>query len=153
MNTNRFNENVAGVDRDLTVSCFSLNSRCNLELYCFLFNQIDSLRKRKAKMINESNLTSNSSPLIEWFPGLQLFACIFYTLVILVGITGNVLVIIIVMKFQDMKNATNLLLTNLSVADLFFLLFCSADGFQHLYAKDKHLLGNFLCKMNRDFFS
>lgn len=97
-------------------------------------------------MINESNFTSHSSPTIEWFPGLQLFACIFYTLIILFGVMGNTLVIIIVMKFRDMKNATNLLLTNLSVADVFFLIFCSADGYQHLYGKDKHRLGNFMCK-------
>jgi len=91
---------------------------------------------------NDSNTTAQP---IEWVPGLQLAACIFYSIILLIGVTGNILVIIIVMKYRDMRNATNLLLTNLSVADLFFLLFCTPDGYQHLYGKDKHRLGNFMC--------
>ncbi len=97
--------------------------------------------------VNDSNITTQ---LIEWFPGLQLAACIFYSIVLLVGVTGNILVIVIVIKYRDMRNATNLLLTNLSVADLFLLLFCTADGYQHLYGKDKHRLGNFMCIDKRE---
>lgn len=93
--------------------------------------------------VNDSNITATQP--IQWVPGLQLFACIFYTIILLVGVSGNILVIIIVSKYRDMRNATNLLLTNLSVADLFFLLFCTPDGYQHLYGKDKHRLGNFMC--------
>jgi hypothetical protein len=97
--------------------------------------------------VNGSNITTEP---IEWFPGLQLSACIFYSIILLVGVSGNVLVIVIVMKYRDMRNATNLLLTNLSVADLFLLLFCTADGYQHLYGKDKHRLGNFMCIDKRE---
>lgn len=93
-------------------------------------------------LANDSNTTVQQ---IEWFPGLQLAACIFYSMILLVGVTGNILVIVIVMKYRDMRNATNFLLTNLSVADLFVLLFCTADGYQHLFGKDKHLLGKFMC--------
>ncbi|CAF0970787.1 unnamed protein product [Adineta steineri] len=95
---------------------------------------------------NDSNITT-AQP-VEWFPGLQLAACIFYSIILLIGVTGNILVIIIVMKYQDMRNATNFLLTNLSVADLFFLLFCTPDGYQHLYGKDKHRLGKFMCRFS-----
>lgn len=97
-------------------------------------------------MNNASNFTE---PPPEWFPGLQLAACLFYSIILLVGVAGNVLVILIVMRYQDMRNATNLLLTNLSVADLFLLLFCSADGYQHLYGKDKHRLGKFMCMSSK----
>ena len=95
--------------------------------------------------VNDSNTASQS---IQWAPGLQLSACIFYSVILLVGVTGNILVILIVMRYRDMRNATNFLLTNLSVADLFLLLFCTADGYQHLYGKDKHRLGTFMCKIN-----
>jgi hypothetical protein len=91
---------------------------------------------------NESNSTMDS---IEWIPGLQITTCIFYSIILLIGVTGNILVIVIVTRYRDMRNATNLLLTNLSVADLFLLLFCIADGYQHLYGKDKHRLGSFMC--------
>jgi hypothetical protein len=93
-------------------------------------------------IFNESNSTDE---IVEWFPGLQTFACVFYTIILLVGITGNILVIVIVTRYRDMRNATNLLLTNLSIADLLLLLFCSADGYEHLYGKDKYRLGNFMC--------
>jgi hypothetical protein len=94
-------------------------------------------------MINETNATVDT---FEWLPGLQLAACICYTIILLIGITGNTLVITIVMRYRDMRNATNLLLANLSVADLAFLLFCTPEGYQHLYTKDKYVLGQFMCK-------
>ena len=105
------------------------------------------MEDNQSAMNNMSNYTL-SSP--EWFPGLQLAACLFYSIILLVGVTGNVLVILIVMRYQDMRNATNLLLTNLSVADLFLLLFCTADGYQHLYGKDKHRLGKFMCRSSEN---
>lgn len=92
--------------------------------------------------MNDSNLTGD----IVWFPGLQTGACILYTIVLLVGVIGNILVIVIVSRYRDMRNATNLLLMNLSIADLLVLIFCIPDGYQHLYAKDKHYLGKFMCK-------
>ncbi|CAF0837507.1 unnamed protein product [Adineta steineri] len=91
---------------------------------------------------NESNVTQGP---IEWFPGLQIATCIFYSIILIVGIIGNILVIVIVIRYRDMRNATNLLLTNLSIADLFLLIFCTADGYQHLFGKDEHRLGKFMC--------
>lgn len=41
---------------------------------------------------------------------------------ILLGITGNVLVLIIIWKNKEMRNPTNLLLTNISASDLLYLL-------------------------------
>lgn len=93
-------------------------------------------------IFNESNSTIGP---IEWFPGLQTFACVFYSIILIVGFIGNILVIVVVTRYRDMRNATNLLLTNLSIADLFLLIFCTADGYQHLYGKDKHRLGKFMC--------
>lgn len=93
---------------------------------------------------NESFSNLHEQP--QWIPGLQLSASIFYTFIVLIGITGNILVLVIVLRYRDMRNATNYLLANLSVADLAVLIFCSPDGYQHLYGKDKHRLGDFMCK-------
>ena len=101
----------------------------------------------------ESSAANDSALLaVKWHPGLQITACIFYSIILFVGIMGNILVIIIVTKYRDMRNATNLLLANLSVADLFLLLFCTPDGYQHLYARDKHQLGKFMCKLLKIIF-
>ncbi|UJR25618.1 hypothetical protein I4U23_006970 [Adineta vaga] len=94
---------------------------------------------------NESNHVNES---IQWFPGLQTTACIFYSIILIIGVIGNILVIIIVTRYRNMRNATNLLLTNLSVADLFLLIFCIHEGYQHLYGEDKHRLGKFMCSFS-----
>lgn len=93
--------------------------------------------------MNESENITND--VLEWFPGLQTSACVIYTVILLVGVIGNILVIIVVSRYRDMRNATNLLLTNLSIADLFLLIFCVPSGYQHLYAKDEYHLGKFMC--------
>lgn len=98
---------------------------------------------------NESNSTMHS---VEWPSGLQTAACILYSIILLVGIIGNLLVIVIVTRYRDMRNATNLLLTNLSIADLFMLIFCTPDGYQHLYGEDRHLLGRFMCMYSSEKF-
>ena len=92
--------------------------------------------------MNESNLTTDP---IEWSRGLQTGACIIYTIILFVGVIGNILVIIVVSRYRDMRNATNLLLTNLSIADLLLLIFCVPEGYQHLYTKDEYHLGRFMC--------
>ena len=48
---------------------------------------------------------------------------IFSTIVVL-GFTGNMLVIIVVLANRQMRNTTNLLILSLSVADLFFIIIC-----------------------------
>ena len=101
----------------------------------------------KMVSVNDSNTITHQ--IYQWYPGLQLAACIFYSIILLVGVTGNVLVILIVMRYREMRNATNFLLTNLSVADLFVLIFCTPEGYQHLYGEDKHRLGTFMCMFIR----
>ena len=91
---------------------------------------------------NESNHTIHH---VQWLPGVQTTACIFYTIILLFGVIGNILVIVIVTRYRNMRSATNLLLTNLSMADLFLLIFCTPEGYQQLYGEDKHRLGKFMC--------
>lgn len=49
---------------------------------------------------------------------------ILFSVIFLVGFVGNVLVIITVLCNQQMRNTTNLLILNLSFADLLFVCFC-----------------------------
>ncbi|CAF1443788.1 unnamed protein product [Didymodactylos carnosus] len=102
-----------------------------------------SIRQRVGVLYRRSKMNNTN---VEWLPYSQLIACIFYSVILCVGVTGNVLVIVVVILHRDMRNATNLLLTNLSLADLLLLVFCTADGYQHLYAKENHRLGKFMCK-------
>lgn len=49
---------------------------------------------------------------------------ILFSLIGLIGFVGNILVIITVLCNQQMRNTTNLLILNLSFADLLFVCFC-----------------------------
>lgn len=49
---------------------------------------------------------------------------IFFSLIGITGFIGNLLVIITVLFNQQMRNTTNLLILNLSLADLLFICFC-----------------------------
>jgi allatostatin A receptor len=49
---------------------------------------------------------------------------IFFSLIGLVGLVGNVLVVLTILFNHQMRNTTNLLILNLSVADLLFICFC-----------------------------
>jgi hypothetical protein len=49
---------------------------------------------------------------------------IFFSLIGIVGFVGNLLVIITIFFNQQMRNTTNLLIFNLSLADLLFVCFC-----------------------------
>lgn len=49
---------------------------------------------------------------------------ILFSLIGIIGFVGNILVIVTVLFNQQMRNTTNLLILNLSVADLLFVCFC-----------------------------
>ncbi|XP_070496167.1 allatostatin-A receptor-like [Chironomus tepperi] len=70
---------------------------------------------------------------------------IFFSLIGITGFIGNLLVIITVVFNQQMRNTTNLLILNLSFADLLFICFCipftGAD-----YSLSFWPFGNFWCK-------
>lgn len=70
---------------------------------------------------------------------------IFFSLIGITGFIGNLLVIITVLFNQQMRNTTNLLILNLSLADLLFICFCipftGAD-----YSLSWWPFGEFWCK-------
>lgn len=49
---------------------------------------------------------------------------ILFSLIGIIGFIGNILVIVTVLFNQQMRNITNLLILNLSLADLLFVIFC-----------------------------
>ncbi|KAL5015726.1 hypothetical protein ScPMuIL_005315 [Solemya velum] len=81
-----------------------------------------------------------------YLPKLELILiCIFYGLTLLLGLIGNVLVIISVARFKKMQNVTNIFLLSLATADLLVVLICvpikGAAFFSYTWR-----FGEFLCK-------
>ena len=96
------------------------------------------------------NSTVPKSP--EEVPVLPTYITIYVTIlniaIFVVGIVGNVLVILVVSRVRDMRTSINLYLANLSVADLLVLLVCQPSAMIEFYAKERWYLGPVLCKYN-----
>ncbi|KAJ0170935.1 hypothetical protein K1T71_013707 [Dendrolimus kikuchii] len=62
------------------------------------------------------------------------------------GVIGNVMVPIVILKTKDMRNSTNIFLVNLSIADLMVLLVCTPTVLVEVNSKpDTWVLGKELC--------
>lgn len=71
---------------------------------------------------------------------------ILFSLIIVIGVIGNMMVVIVLLIDKSMKNHTNILLLNLAIADLMFLLICVP--FQaYKYASFVFYFGDTVCKI------
>jgi hypothetical protein len=69
------------------------------------------------------------------------------SIILLVGITGNVLVPIVIAHSKDLRNSTNIFLVNLALADLLVILICLPTGFVELHSTPGvWYLGETMCK-------
>ena len=74
-----------------------------------------------------------------------IYGSIFYPIIFLIGITGNLLVIYVLLKEKQLRSFTNYLLANLSFADLMVLFTCVPSAFHDLFAKERWYLGKIAC--------
>lgn len=72
------------------------------------------------------NLTSeDNGTMTSEFPlYIRVNVTVICVMILIVGVLGNLLVVIVVWKNQDMRNSTNYLLVNLSIADMLVLIVC-----------------------------
>ena len=95
----------------------------------------DELQSRMKQFINGSvgnttNITEHAvvSMNTEFFKNLEavvsIVVPIFFSLIVLIGFVGNLLVVLVVTFNKQMRNTTNILIMNLAVADLLFIVFC-----------------------------
>ncbi|XP_048366424.1 C-C chemokine receptor type 4 [Sphaerodactylus townsendi] len=69
-----------------------------------------------------------------------------YSLVFLLGLAGNILVLLVLLKYKRLRSMTDIYLLHLAISDLFFVF---ALPFWSYFVADEWLFGNWLCK----FFS
>ena len=73
-------------------------------------------------------------------------ATIFYVMIFLVGIFGNLLVIAVVCLSTAMKTSVNMYVINLCVADILVLLVCMPTALAEIYTKEAWYFGPLMCK-------
>lgn len=117
-----------------------------------------SLRSRQVNYTTEDSwavdFTSSvtAEPVSQDVPLMPLYVWIYVAVaniaIFLVGVIGNILVIVVVAKVKDMRTSINLYLVNLSVADLLVLLVCQPSAMVEFYAKERWYLGSIVCEYN-----
>ncbi|GAB0092882.1 growth hormone secretagogue receptor type 1 [Sergentomyia squamirostris] len=111
-----------------------------------------------ARLINNSihsvvvhdNFTQNATdyfgqPQIPAY--IRTTAMVFCILILCLGVIGNIMVPIVILKTKDMRNSTNIFLTNLSIADLLVLLVCTPTVLVEVNTPpETWVLGQEMCK-------
>nr|QVK45672.1 G protein-coupled receptor [Proales similis] len=98
--------------------------------------------------MNSSAQSTNRScqqTYVEMPLDITLYGTVSYSSIFVIGVVGNLLVIFVLTKKRSMRNFTNYLLANLSVADLFVLFTCVPIGLHDLFAKERWYLGKLAC--------
>jgi len=89
---------------------------------------------------NASNTTSTDSNIT------QILYPVIYAIIVIIGFIGNTLVIGVVLQKPSMRTKTNLLLANLSLADLLTLIWSIPIEIFDRYNHPKGGFGTFLCR-------
>lgn len=87
------------------------------------------------------------------FPDYLRNTCMVVCVIILgVGVVGNMMVPIVILKSKDMRNSTNIFLMNLSIADLMVLLICTPTVFVEVNSRpETWVLGEELCESHSSY--
>ncbi|XP_028988815.1 chemokine XC receptor 1-like [Betta splendens] len=72
-----------------------------------------------------------------------IFTPVFFSIVVILSLFGNILVIVILVKFENLRSLTNTLILNLAVSDLFFTAGLPFWASYHMYG---WTLGEAACK-------
>ena len=80
------------------------------------------------------------------FSPLSIALIVLYSLVFVIGLLGNVCVIIILIKFKSMRTLTNVFLVNLTVGDILVILICVPLTLGNTVYR-KWVYGGVMCKL------
>lgn len=112
---------------------------------------LPSLVFKMMQFIAENNTTEynfNSTFSDAKLPGyIRITSMVFCVIILGIGVVGNVMVPIVILKTKDMRNSTNIFLLNLSVADLMVLLLCTPTVLVEVNSPPEvWILGEEMCK-------
>lgn len=73
-----------------------------------------------------------------------IFTSVFFSIVVILSLFGNILVILILVKYENLKSLTNAFILNLAVSDLLFTAGLPFWAYEHVYG---WTLGEHACKI------
>ena len=98
-------------------------------------------------MNNTTEVVGTEAELPEFIAWTSLVLC---SIILFVGILGNLLVIIVILTSSVLRTSTTMFLLNLSIADLLVLAFCTSSSLIEIVTRsDKWILGKVLCRFQK----
>ena len=83
---------------------------------------------------------------------IVILVTLFYSVIFLLGVVGNVMVILVVCRNKSMRSSTNVFLVSLTIADLSVILVCMPAALLEFSSDDIWHLGNVMCKCSAAAF-
>ena len=105
---------------------------------------LDSMYNVSSRHINRTTRINGDT--IEAPSYIVFTATILYCLIFLVGVAGNILVIVVIISSRSMKTTVNKYLLNLCIADLMVILVCMPTALGDIFTKEVWYFGEFMCK-------
>ena len=93
---------------------------------------------------NQSNMTSPVSDILKYSVAIQAVFILIYLLLFIIGISGNSLVVYVVMRNKTMQTITNIFITNLAASDIMMCLL-SVPFTPLSYFMNSWIFGEVLC--------
>ncbi|PAV74312.1 hypothetical protein WR25_23561 [Diploscapter pachys] len=82
-------------------------------------------------------------------PFLKVICVCFYSILCFLSVYGNLLVILVILYFKRLRTATNILIINLAIADLFIAIFCMPFSYWHtlIFDDQRWIFGPVMCHL------
>lgn len=71
---------------------------------------------------------------------------VLYTLIFVIGIVGNALVTLVVLRGRTLRTSVNYFLISLCVADILVIIVCMPTAWVDIYSQDVWYFGEAMCK-------
>ncbi|XP_052238375.1 thyrotropin-releasing hormone receptor-like [Dreissena polymorpha] len=98
----------------------------------------------------ENNLTEQNSSKSEIHSPpeyIVISSSIFYAIIFIVGIVGNILVVVVISCSRRMKTTVNKYLVNLCIADMLVILVCMPTALVDIFTKEVWVFDEFMCML------
>jgi hypothetical protein len=112
-----------------------------------IVTQTSSLSTESYAFKNNLTVTNSSKVEIPSPPEYIVISSTFlYSIIFVVGIVGNIMVVVVISCSRRMKTTVNMYLVNLCIADMLVILVCMPTALVDIFTKEVWLFGEFMCK-------
>ncbi|GFO17688.1 galanin receptor type 2-like [Plakobranchus ocellatus] len=91
---------------------------------------------------NSNNSTDLSPPAYMYG-----YVTVLNVIIFVVGVIGNVMVLLVIVRMRTLRTRVNYFLASLSVSDLLVLVICQPSAMLVFYTRDQWLLGHVMCQL------